>query len=456
VETSSIERRLAAIIAMDVVAYSRLMGIDEIGTLTALKAHRSQLIDPLVSAHSGRLVKATGDGFLLQFGSVVDAIACAVSIQRGMLSRNAEVPEDRRIVFRIGVNIGDVIVDGGDIFGDGVNVAARLEALCEPGGICISRAANEQVRDKLSLSFSDLGEHTVKNIARAVGVFGLTAQDIAKLPDVPHHRSQPASRVTTQHLSKTAIVAAGACAVVLTGIAVWWTIRERTPAASAPLETQLIAALAKGVPTTSEKYRQDTSAAFVKLTSHRAIAIARRRGGTWRTGNWPSQAIAEEKVLEKCTQFFDEPCAIIASDDAIVPTAANGTWQVSDAPRVRYAGFFNPERIPAVRQNTLQRADVSAYATLPGPKAAAFHAAGALHLVTTAASQYDAEQQALRACNDNPIRKESGGPCYLYAAANKVVLPLRSTVPLAPTAPTTEAPPSAGTTPIPRTDTKAR
>ena len=170
-ETPSIERRLAAILAMDVVAYSRLVGVDEIGTLTALKAHRSQFIDPLVSAHFGRLVKTTGDGLLLEFASVVDAIACAVSIQRGMLSRNAEVPEDRRIVFRIGVNIGDVIIDGSDIFGDGVNVAARLEALCEPGGICISRSANEQVRDKLSLSFADLGEHTVKNIARAVGVW---------------------------------------------------------------------------------------------------------------------------------------------------------------------------------------------------------------------------------------------------------------------------------------------
>ena len=194
---------------MDVVAYSRLMGVDEIGTLTALKAHRSQFIDPLVSAHSGRLVKTTGDGLLLEFASVVDAIACAVSIQRGMLSRNAEVPEDRRIVFRIEVNIGDVIIDGSDLFGDGVNVAARLEALCEPGGICISRSANEQVRDKLSLSFADLGEHTVKNIARAVGVFGLTALDIAKLPESrligrSHHYG-----ATTRHLPRKTVIAAG-------------------------------------------------------------------------------------------------------------------------------------------------------------------------------------------------------------------------------------------------------
>jgi class 3 adenylate cyclase len=453
-EAPSIERRLAAILAMDVVAYSLLMGADELGTLTALKAHRSQFIDPLVSAHFGRLVKTTGDGLLLEFASVVDAIACAVSIQRGMLSRNAEVPEDRRIVFRIGVNIGDVIIDGSDIFGDGVNVAARLEALCEPGGICISRSANEQVRDKLSLSFADLGEHTVKNIARAVGVFGLTALDIAKLPEIPLNRSQPPLRATTRHMPRKTVIAAGACLIVFVGIAGWWWILKRTPAAPPVLEAQLITALGTGVPTTSAKYREDTSVAFGKLTSHRAIAIARRAGGTWRTGDWSSREVAEEKALEKCSQFFDEPCAIIATDDAIAPSAANGTWPVSDAPRIRYAGFFNPERIPAVRPRTLQRADVAAYATLPGPKAAAFHAAGALHLVTTAASQYAAEQQALRACHDNPIRKESGGPCYLYASANKVVLPLRSTVPLA------AAPPAMGSAlpsaPIPPTDTTAR
>jgi len=188
---STVERRLAAIIAMDVVGYSRLMTVDEIGTLTALKAHRSQLIDPTVKTGGGRVVKTTGDGLLLEFSSIVDAIGCAVAIQRGMLVRNAQVPEGEQIVFRIGVNIGDIIIDGDDILGDGVNVAARLEALCEPGGVYISRAANEQVRDKLRLSFSDLGEHTVKNIARAIGVFGLAARDIAALPPPQIHEAHP-------------------------------------------------------------------------------------------------------------------------------------------------------------------------------------------------------------------------------------------------------------------------
>ncbi len=178
-----IERRLAAVLAADVVGYSRLMGADEVGTLTSLKSHRREMINPAITEYRGRIVKTTGDGILLEFASVVDAVAFAVKVQRAMLNRNAAVPDDKRIVFRIGINVGDIIIDGDDIFGDGVNIAARLEALCEPGGVCISRAANEQIRDKLSLSFADLGEQVVKNIARAVGVYGLAAKDIMSLPD---------------------------------------------------------------------------------------------------------------------------------------------------------------------------------------------------------------------------------------------------------------------------------
>jgi len=178
-----VDRRLAAILATDVVEYSRLMSTDEVGTLDALKAHRRALLDPTVAAHRGRIVKTTGDGALVEFASVVDAVGCAVVMQRGMLSRNAIVAEDRRIVFRIGINVGDIIIDGDDIFGDGVNIAARLEAICEPGGVCISRAANDQIRDKLSFAFADLGEQTVKNISRAVGIFGLASKDIEALPE---------------------------------------------------------------------------------------------------------------------------------------------------------------------------------------------------------------------------------------------------------------------------------
>jgi class 3 adenylate cyclase len=137
-----VERRLAAILAADVASYSRLMGHDEVATLRALQAHRRELVDPTIARHRGRIVKTTGDGMLVEFASIVDAVGCAVSIQRGMIGRNAGVRPDRQIVFRIGINVGDIIIDGDDIFGDGVNVAARLEVLCEPGGLCISRGAN--------------------------------------------------------------------------------------------------------------------------------------------------------------------------------------------------------------------------------------------------------------------------------------------------------------------------
>jgi class 3 adenylate cyclase/pimeloyl-ACP methyl ester carboxylesterase len=179
---NTMQRRLAAILAADVVGYSRLMGTDEMGTLTSLKAHRREMVDSAIAEHRGRIVKTTGDGMLVEFASVVDAVSCAVNIQRSMVRRNAGIADDKQIVFRIGINVGDIIIDGDDIFGDGVNIAARLETLCEPGGVCISRAANDQIRDKLSLAFADMGEQAVKNISRAVGVYGLTAHDIEGLP----------------------------------------------------------------------------------------------------------------------------------------------------------------------------------------------------------------------------------------------------------------------------------
>ena len=163
-----VERRLAAILAADVGGYSRLMGVDEEGTLADLKGHRRAVLDPKITEHRGRIVKTTGDGFLVEFASVVDAVRCAVDIQRQMAERNIVVPAERRVEFRIGLNVGDIIIDDKDIYGDGVNIAARLEALAAPGGICVSRVVRDQVRDKLDFSFEDMGEQQVKNIARPI------------------------------------------------------------------------------------------------------------------------------------------------------------------------------------------------------------------------------------------------------------------------------------------------
>ncbi|MBC8239493.1 MAG: tetratricopeptide repeat protein [Alphaproteobacteria bacterium] len=165
------QRRLAAIVSADVVGYSRLIGLDEEGTLDRLRAHRAEWIDPKISEHGGRIVKTMGDGLLLEFPSVVNATRCAVDLQTGMADRNAGLGENQRIVFRIGIHLGDVVVEDGDIYGDGVNVAARLEGLADPGGICLSRAARDQVLDRLDLPLEDLGEIEVKNITRPVQVF---------------------------------------------------------------------------------------------------------------------------------------------------------------------------------------------------------------------------------------------------------------------------------------------
>ena len=179
-----VERRLTAILAADVAGYSRLMGEDEEGTHVALTALRRDIADPKVIEHRGRIVKSTGDGLLVEFASVVDAVSCAVEVQREMALRNAAVPEVRRIQFRIGINLGDIIFDEHDIYGDGVNVAARLEALAEPGGICVSRVVRDQVRDKLDFTFEDQGEQQVKNIARPVRVYRIpvTERVAAKTP----------------------------------------------------------------------------------------------------------------------------------------------------------------------------------------------------------------------------------------------------------------------------------
>ena len=190
--TERVERRLTAILAADVAGYSRLMGADEEGTLAQLKAHRRALVDPKITEHRGRIVKTTGDGMLVEFASVVDAVRCAVEVQRGMVDRNADVPQENRIEFRVGIHQGDIIIDGGDIFGDGVNVSARLEGLAEPGGICVSGRVHEDARGKLDIAFEDAGHQQLKNIDRPVRVYrvqprgaAVSSRPALPLPDKP-------------------------------------------------------------------------------------------------------------------------------------------------------------------------------------------------------------------------------------------------------------------------------
>ncbi len=199
------ERRLTAVLSADIVGYSRLMGRDEAGTLAALKAHHRQLVVPKAAQHRGRIVKLMGDGVLMEFASVVDAVRFAIEIQCAMRERNVGVPDDRRILYRIGLNIGDIIVEDEDIYGDGVNIAARLQGLAEPGGICLARNVYNQIKDKLNLELEHMGEKEVKNIAEPVTVYRVVLDDKATALVTPLVRV-PTKLMSARRLHVTAAI----------------------------------------------------------------------------------------------------------------------------------------------------------------------------------------------------------------------------------------------------------
>ncbi|HUH85298.1 MAG TPA: adenylate/guanylate cyclase domain-containing protein [Stellaceae bacterium] len=248
-----IERRLAAIMMADVVGYSRLMGNDEVGTLRALDAHRNAVLEPMIAGHHGRLVKTTGDGFLAEFQSVVAAVSCASAIQRAIAARNAEVPPDRRLDFRIGINLGDIIVEGSDIFGDGVNVASRLEALAEPGGVAISGTVHDQIRDKLPLAFADRGEQTVKNISHPVHVWTLGASALAALADTPATASAPRRQLRLRLWFPALALAV----VALLAAAVWLVVDRVGPAARSGPALSLVVLPFKSLGNPGQDYLAD-------------------------------------------------------------------------------------------------------------------------------------------------------------------------------------------------------
>lgn len=235
----SIERHLAAIVAADVVGYSRLMGADESGTLHALKAHRTELIDPLIAAYKGRIVKTTGDGLLLSFPSVVEAVSCALAVQNGLARRNRDIPTERRMELRIGVNIGDVIIDKGDVFGDGVNIAARLEQIALPGGLCLSEDAYRQVRGKLDIAAADCGEQKLKNIATPVRVYRIEASAAAAFDAPP-----PPAKSRSQRSALTVAGVAALAAVTLAAVIAFALFREAPTVPPGPEPPKPIAASA--------------------------------------------------------------------------------------------------------------------------------------------------------------------------------------------------------------------
>ena len=264
------QRRLAAIVSADVVGYSLLMGRDDSATLAGLKAHRRELIDPKIAEYGGRIVKTTGDGLLLEFSSVVEAVRCAVDVQRGMAERNAGVPAEKKIAFRIGVTLGDIIIDGDDIFGDGVNVAARLQTLADPGGICVSKMVRDQVLDKLSFAFEDLGAKEVKNIVRPVEVYRIHLDTAAALASGWFSGLlRRAMRASGQRW-----LAIGAVLLGLAAVTMWALPQFRnaiSPSAPSPLS---VAILPFGAPAGSSNDQQFADA----LTQDVSLGFGRVRG----------------------------------------------------------------------------------------------------------------------------------------------------------------------------------
>jgi len=408
---AGVKRMLTAIVMADVVGYSRLMGADEAGALRRLKACRAA-VAPTVARFNGRLVDATGDSLLMEFSSVVDAVEAAVAIQQALSLENAGLAAERRLELRLGVNIGDVIVENGALYGDGVNVAARLQALAPAGGLCVSRAAVEQIQGKLDIAFVPLGPQTVKNIARPVEAFALSPAAVAALPrrDLPR---RPARRRAWRVPVAAAL---GALVLALAGYRLW------SPHADAA--AQLADALTTHEPGLDPERRARLLADYRALKPHRAFAFAPKAGSHWWSGDWPSPADAEEKALERCQMRFGEPCALAALDETFVDKSPR------EMPRVGYAGKFDPERIPGVRKAVAQRADVVGYAEAPEAKAAAIHSRGVLAISTGARTLAQAEARALKLCNDDDAARDADGVCYLYAIGDDVVLSRRLIAPV--------------------------
>jgi adenylate cyclase len=272
-------RKLAAILVADVVGYSRLAGADEERTLARLRALRSDLIDPSIAIHHGRIVKRTGDGSIIEFRSVVDAVRCAIEVQSGMVERNAGLPPEKRIEFRVGIHVGDVVEESdGDLMGDGVNIAARLEGICEPGAICLSEDAYRQVKGRLDLAVSDLGPIELKNIAEPVRVYSLEVGKPAEVKPAPSKPPLGAKPPEPKQPSRLALIGAGVAALLIViAVGVWYFLGSKppTPVASKPAEAARLSIVVLPFANLSGDPAQDYLADA--LTDELTTAIARLR-----------------------------------------------------------------------------------------------------------------------------------------------------------------------------------
>jgi adenylate cyclase len=345
------------------------------------------------------------------------------------------------MTFRIGISVGDVVERDGDLLGDGVNIAARLEGIATPGGICISRSVFEQVANKLSVKFQDIGEQPLKNIPSPIHAYVIGPQGSANDAAVSDVRR---AGIVAGIASRRGAVLAGLCGTLVVAVAAfalspwgWLPLRSapvappqsnaatsNTATPAAPLDEPLLTRFAITVPGISREARERSARDYAAAKAHKAQAVSLSPPGLWRATGRESAAVAEEAALENCQVAYGRPCTLLAIDDDLLPPPAGGEWQRRDMPRTRYAGNFDPFQIPgaaAIRQ----RNDIAGYAAAAGPKAVAFHPASRVVVETGAPSQREAEERALDRCNRDVARENTLVPCFLYAVGNQVVLPQR-------------------------------
>jgi class 3 adenylate cyclase len=453
-------RRLLAVLAADIVAYSRLMEEDEDDTFSRLKDLNTSIIAPCAGRNHGSIVKWTGNGFIGIFDSAVDAVRAAIEIQSGIAAAGAGTA-DRQMRLRIGISAGDVIVVPGNVFGDTVNAAARLQTLAAPGNICISRAIKDAVRNKFTIEYEDRGDVELKDMAEPIGAFRVVFDPIAWSMNqgtvagtssrfrpyvlggvllvalaatgavwfVPSHRMNEAAATQLPGASVPAVaeVTAGPPPPVPASDKV----ATLAPPPTLPTPSGLTVSLSLVLPALGEAESKKVASAYEAVTGHKAQAVSLQPPGLWRSAKRPTAEDAANSALENCQIFYGAPCVLIATDDTISPVPPGGKWPVHDMPRVHYNGDFDPAQIPGIEPDTRRRPDILAYRSVPGPKAAALHPTGGRFFTTIRqASQRLAEETVLRTCNNDPERKGKDGPCFLYAAGNDVVLSRRVTLPM--------------------------
>ena len=453
-EVQDMRRKLATIMVADIVGFSRLTATNEDWTIRALGEFRA-VVDEIIGRHDGRIFNTGGDSVLAEFASPVEAVRCAVDFQEAARSRNLLQPRDRQLRFRIGINLGDVMVRGNDLLGDGVNVAARLEGLAEHGGICVSGTVWDQIQGKLSIGYVDLGEQSVKNIPRPVRAYHLRVDGVSEEVATPAVARPAGAAAAARRKLPVPLLIAALVAIVIAGGAALWLLRPSArssvaadrggqggadqapgaaPGPASPMQA-LAARLAEIAPALSQPARENAVREYANSPVHKAQAVSISPAGFWTHWNAASADAAAEAALEGCQVYFGHPCRLVAVDDRLQPVAADGKLAAREMVRVAYAGNFDPAQIPGVGDALRKRRDVAGYVAAAGPKAAALHPMRSrLFIVTEAASQHAAEETALKTCNDDTASKALKGPCLLYAVDNRVVLPLRLNEPLTPLA----------------------